>query len=96
MGELFEFELIDLLKIHDGTFIFDSRDELKRGAQVSYNTFKSLGLSIHNVIQGTRHKSKSEAMYISPSLKYYNDPSSNVQRTTIKLDQRSHYFLNRV
>jgi hypothetical protein len=79
MGELFE--LIFLLYVDDGTFVFDSRDELERGAQAIYDTFKSLGLTMHIGTQG--NKSKSEAMYISPSLKFDDDPSNNTQQLNL-------------
>jgi Reverse transcriptase (RNA-dependent DNA polymerase) len=79
IGQLFE--LFFLLYVDDGTFIFDSREELEKGAQKIYDTFKALGLTMHIGTQG--NKSKSEAMYISPSLKLDNDPTNNTQQLNL-------------
>ena len=74
-------DLIYLLYVDDGTLVFDSREELEKGAQEIYDTFKFLGLTMHIGTNG--NKSKSEAMYISPSLKHDNDTNNNTQQLNL-------------
>ena len=61
------FEILYLLYVDDGTFLFDSREALERGANRIYEHFARFGLKMH--IGHAEGKSKTEAMYISPSLK---------------------------
>jgi hypothetical protein len=62
------FEILYLLYVDDGTFLFDSREALEKGANRRiYQHFARLGLKMHIGHEGG--KSKTEAMYISQSLK---------------------------
>jgi hypothetical protein len=61
------FEILYLLYVDDGTFLFDSREALEKGANRIYQHFARFGLKMHIGHEGG--KSKTEAMYISPSLK---------------------------
>ena len=72
------FELMHLLYVDDGTFLFESREELELGAQMIYDTFQKLGLTMH--VKGKEDKtSKSEAMYISPCFSKDNSSDNNIQ-----------------
>jgi hypothetical protein len=55
-------DLIHLLYVDDGRFLFETRDVLEKGSQLIYNTFNMLGLSMH--VGSNNEKSKSEAMHI--------------------------------
>ena len=70
-----KFDLFNLLYVDDGTFLFNLREELEKGAQMISNTFKLLGLTMH--VGTGESKSKSEAMYISPSFKHDNSTENN-------------------
>jgi exonuclease III len=59
------FSLFYLLYIDDGVFMFNSREDLIKGTNMLYDLFKMFGLSMH--IGENGKKSKTEAMYISPS-----------------------------
>jgi Reverse transcriptase (RNA-dependent DNA polymerase) len=68
------FSLFYLLYIDDGVFMFNSRDDLEKGTNMLYDLFKMFGLSMH--IGENGKKSKTEAMYISPS--FIEDANSHV------------------
>ena len=68
MGDSFNFPY--LLYVDDSTFVFESRDEIEKGTQRIFDTFKRIGFLMH---VGTNNaKSKSEAMYISSSFIHDN------------------------
>ena len=60
------FNIFYILYIDDGTFMFDSREDLIKGTNMLYEHFKMFGLSMHIGKDGK--KSKTEAMYISPNI----------------------------
>jgi hypothetical protein len=64
IGKLFD--LFYLLYVDDGAFLFETLQDLTRGANLIHEHFKSFGLKMHIGRDGG--KSKTEAMYFPPSL----------------------------
>jgi hypothetical protein len=58
------FHLFYLLFVDDGAFLFDSPDQLKKGASILYDHFRKFGLKMH--IGRDNEKSKTEIMYFPP------------------------------
>ena len=71
------FDLLQLLYVDDGTFLFNSREDLEKGSQHIYDTFRMLGLTMHIGTNGAT--SKSEAMFVSPSLQLDSSPIYNTE-----------------
>jgi hypothetical protein len=61
------FDLFYLLYVDDGAFLFESKEDMARGANEIYDHFERFGLKMHVGRNGK--KSKTEAMYFPPSLK---------------------------
>ena len=57
------FDLPYLLYVDDGVFVFENLEEISKGSQHIYNTFKRLGLIMH--VGTDNNQSKSEALFIS-------------------------------
>jgi hypothetical protein len=60
------FELLYLLYVDDGAFLFETLEELTRGANYIHDHFKVFGLKMHIGRDGG--KSKTECVYFPPSL----------------------------
>ena len=60
------FNLFYLLYVDDGAFLFTTKDDMKKGADLIHDLFASLGLKMH--IGQNGGSSKTEAMYFPPSL----------------------------
>jgi hypothetical protein len=58
------FALFLSLYVDDGSFLFETKDDLKKGATVLYHHMKPFGLLMH--IGKNGGKSKTEALYIAP------------------------------
>jgi len=65
------FHLSQLFYVDDGAFLFRSRDDLEKGANVLYAHFARFGLIMH--IGSDTDKSKSEAMFFPPDLSPAHD-----------------------
>jgi hypothetical protein len=64
------FELIYLLYVDDDVFMFETEEEMVRGADLIAEHFKVFGLKMHYGKDGG--KSKTEAMYFPPNLRPQN------------------------
>ena len=58
------FNILQILYIDDGAFIFDSRGELIKGVTLINNLLKFFGLEIH--VGRDRKKSKTECIFYPP------------------------------
>jgi exonuclease III len=58
------FELFLSLYVDDGSFMFESKDDLRKGTTILYHHMKRFGLLMH--IGRNGGKSKTEALYIAP------------------------------
>ena len=56
------FEILQLLYIDDGAFIFNSRADLEHGAQIINEHFKKFGMEMH--VGRDEKKAKTEFMYV--------------------------------
>jgi hypothetical protein len=59
------FELMYLLYVDDGTFMFETEEEMVRGADLIAEQFRVFGLKMHSGKDGG--KSKTKAIYFPPS-----------------------------
>jgi hypothetical protein len=87
------FHIPYLLYVDYGVFIFEDRNEISRGSQHIYNTFKRLGLIMH--VGTNNNQSKSEALFISKSFQEDNfqlPDSININEGTISFCQQFKYL----
>ena len=69
-GEGLIFEILQLLYIDDGAFIFNNRADLERGAEVVNAHFKKFGMEMH--VGRDEKKAKTEFMYV-PTQDFFKD-----------------------
>lgn len=88
------FSIPYLLYIDDGVFVFKDLEKISKGLQHIYNAFKRLGLTMH--VGTNTNQSKSEALFISKSLKEANNllPDSIliINKATIKFYPQFKYL----
>ena len=68
------FEVTSSLFADDGAFLYGSREELQKGMDLIFKTFRRLGLTCHVGRAGS--KSKTEAMYFPPPRSSYEDANT--------------------
>ena len=68
------FQVIQILYVDDGAFVFESREDAKLGLEVIHKSFKRLGLELH--LGHGETKSKTEAMFI-PGPAFFRDAEAN-------------------
>jgi Reverse transcriptase (RNA-dependent DNA polymerase) len=83
-----QFDLTHLLYVDDGTFLFNSWEDIEKRSQMVYDTIKLLGLTLY--VGRGETKSKSEAMYVSPSI--LEDNATNINTNKISLNEGSILF----
>ena len=69
-GEGWIFEILQLLYIDDGAFVFNNRADLERGAEVVNEHFKKFGMEMH--VGRDEKKAKTEFMYV-PTQNFFKD-----------------------
>ena len=87
------FSIPYLLYVDDGVFVFEDLEEISKGSQHIYDTFKRLGLIMH--VGTDNNQSKSEALFISRSIKEDNNSlpdSIIINEGTIKFCQQFKYL----
>ena len=72
--DVVSFEVSSSLFADDGAFLFGSREELQKGMNLIFRTFRRLGLTCHVGRSGS--KSKTEAMYFPPPRSSYEDANT--------------------
>ena len=72
------FNILGLLFINNGAFLFQSQGEMEKAAQIIHDHFKKFGLQMHVVSKET--KSKTEAMYFPSSM---NEATENTENKTL-------------
>jgi hypothetical protein len=60
------FNLFLSLYVDDGSFIFETKEDMQKGASILYHHMKRFGLLMHIGKDGS--KSKMEALYIPPGM----------------------------
>jgi hypothetical protein len=83
------FEIPHLLYVDDGVFVFEDRLEIEKGTQRIYDTFNMIGFQMH--VGNDNNKSKSEAMFISRSMK---EDDANQMPEKITINQGTINFCN--
>jgi hypothetical protein len=83
------FEIINILYLDNGSFIFITRNDMVKGINIINDTFRDLGLEMH--IGSGPTKSKTELMYF-PTSSFFNHtasllPSSNPNTTSLATQQ---------
>ena len=105
------FNIPNLLYIDDGAFIFKTLKGTKKAAQIIFNHFAKFGLEMHIGIEtekdkkgketsksntGENSKSKTEAMYFSPSLKEAQENEAHTEKLLLNDGSNSIPFIKKI